>query len=324
MTSSHVPLVALGHGDDLVVGLQRALAGGRAAGNDGRDHRVAVLPAQRGPDPLQREAHGDVEVLQVVRGQVGRVRVVGAGEGVEEGRHHVVVRVALDAEVQRAVALAQHLVGRRGLLPAQGQLQHLALEAPPQQPARLPIVDGVGRLLAVHLEGLVALQIEAFVQQARDLRIAPLHALQEALVHPERHPDVPTAHLLLQPRGQPAELQQVAPQEVVMPRVVAVHVAPQHFRGMHVVEGRAAVVVAQEHARDVRHVLPAQLHGGLCVGLRTGRPQEQQQDRDRSNCTQHGHSQLGSLGDRASGPAPVGRHAPVDHSARTFKIAPFA
>ena len=67
--------------DDLVFGLEPAVLVGRHAGDDLGDDRVAVLRPERRADPLQREVELLVEhVLQVLRAQVGRVRVEGLGQ----------------------------------------------------------------------------------------------------------------------------------------------------------------------------------------------------------------------------------------------------
>jgi hypothetical protein len=70
--------------DDLVAGLQIALAVGRAAGNDLFHDRVAIATRERGADALQREARADLKLFEHLRRQVARVRIEGGRETVEQ------------------------------------------------------------------------------------------------------------------------------------------------------------------------------------------------------------------------------------------------
>ena len=71
--------VPLGHRENLILRLQPSIARRRAAGNDLVDHRVAIDRLQRSPDPLELQAHADLEILEGVRRHVGCMRVIGHG-----------------------------------------------------------------------------------------------------------------------------------------------------------------------------------------------------------------------------------------------------
>ena len=79
----HLALAFLPHADDLVLDLQPAVLVGGAVGDDLLDDRVAVLVRQRRANPLQLQAHGDVEVLLRAGRHVVGVRVERRRIGVE-------------------------------------------------------------------------------------------------------------------------------------------------------------------------------------------------------------------------------------------------
>ena len=113
---------------------------------------MLVVALQHCTDAFQRQAHVDVEVFRVVRRQVGGVRVVGGGEGVDVGLEHVLAAGLLEARQLVLVALGQQLLDVLGFLAGDLQAQHFVLDALAPQFVELGTILGPGRLLAVDLQ----------------------------------------------------------------------------------------------------------------------------------------------------------------------------
>ena len=221
----HLALVVLADADDLVLDLEPAVLVGGAAGDDLLDHRVAVLAHQRGPDPLQLQAHGDVEVLLRVGRHVVGMRIERRGEGVQI---HLQQLVAVDLvhPLGEAVVAPGQLV--EGLLPSPSpspswlhasgswgiglsllrsrlpsassrfllvRLQHQQIVLDPLPPA----VAGLGRIagilgrVAVDHHLLVRREIVRHGQQLVDHLHPLVHPLQERAKHRIGEADVALA-----------------------------------------------------------------------------------------------------------------------------------
>ena len=112
----HRRLVALGHGDDLVLRLELFTALRRAAIGQALDLADAVLGLQQRPNTIERELHPNREIFQFRLAHVVRVRVKDMAEGGKVNLKDVVVIVLVDHPENAGVAANQVLDDVVGLL----------------------------------------------------------------------------------------------------------------------------------------------------------------------------------------------------------------
>ena len=136
-----VALFPLPHADDPVLGLEAAIAVGRAAGHDLGDARVAILATERGADAVELEPHADLEVLQRPRRHEARVRVEAARERGQVLLEDLVRVLLVGPAGHRPVATPELVLGLRlrGLL----HLLHEQVVLDPLPPQVLGL--GLGR-----------------------------------------------------------------------------------------------------------------------------------------------------------------------------------
>lgn len=162
-------VIALGDSfDDAVIGLDLLAQISRAAGHQFNHGDLFILHAQHAADAFQRQAHLDIEILGVARREIGGVRIEGLGDGI-----HVELKDVLAAGLARLiqavlVAFAQQFRAAAGSLPETIQGQHFVLEPLAPELVEFGGAPGPGRVLAIDVQGFIAVKAEILAEQRLD------------------------------------------------------------------------------------------------------------------------------------------------------------
>jgi len=151
-------VLSLGDCDDLVAGLECVRLVRCTARDDSLDDRVAVLRREGDADPVEREAHLDLEVLDRFGWVVGRVRVEGAGKGVQEicvGIAGLEFQGALGHELR---AMDQLLLRLVELHVAAQIVGHLEVDEAFEQAQAIDIILGMAALVGVEDQTYVRIE----------------------------------------------------------------------------------------------------------------------------------------------------------------------
>src|SRR5690606_37144216 len=186
-------IVALGDADDLVGWCDLLALLGRAGRHQTYHLDVLVVALQNGTDAFERQTHVDVEVFRVVRRQIGGVRIVGGGEGIDVGLEHVLTTGLLEARQLVLVALGQQLLDVLGFLAGDLQAQHFVLDALAPEVVELGAILGPWGFLAVYLEVFVDAEVDlvdAFAQLSQCKVQALFQAGQMAAIDGEARLEV--------------------------------------------------------------------------------------------------------------------------------------
>jgi len=243
-------VVRLRDGDDAVIPLELAVPCGGTSGNDGVDDGVAILPAQHCANAFERKLDGDVEVFEVLRCEVRRMRVVGSGHGVEEDRQRVVIGVLRVVLPLPPDALEQSLLGLVQRRAAQRQGQQVELHF---QPPRLTggfRGFGIGRLFAINLPLGVLGEIELLLQNLLKHRQSLRKPGLEAGEHIQRKIRIPPAQQVVHLQLVALEALDVGLQKVVMSGVEPTEVVGEDCLGEGIVQRLLRVVEGGEALND--------------------------------------------------------------------------
>ena len=245
-------LAALAFADreDAVIGVQRAVHGRGAAGQDVQHGDVVVDELQRGADALVRQAHLNAVLLGIARREVAGVRIEHVRERVHEHFEDVVARDLLGALEHALVALLQDVARLRPGLLGEHQRQRVVLDALAPDLVQLLGRLGPRRLGAVELERLVDGEIRLGLQQLQRVRDALAVAHLEAIEDREHRLELPGDDGVVELVAEALELGDVAGEEVAAPAVELLDEAVQHQRGDRIVDRRLAVVRALDDVAD--------------------------------------------------------------------------
>ena len=244
------PALAFADREDAVIGVQRAVHGRGAAGQDVQHGDVVVDELQRSADALVRQAHLNAVLLGIARREVAGVRVEHVRERVHEHFEDVVARDLLGALENALVALLQDVARFRPGLLGEHQRQRIVLDALAPDLVQLFGRLGPRRLLAVELERLVDGVVRLRLQQLQGVADALAVADLEAVEHREHRLELPGDDGVVQLVAEVLELGDVAGEEVAAPAVQLLDEAVQHQRGNRIVDRRLAVVRALDDVAD--------------------------------------------------------------------------
>ena len=248
-------LGALAHADDAIAHVDLAGLGGRAAGHHLAHHGVLVLVLQHRTDALQRELHGDVEVLRRARTEVVGVRVGGLGVGVHEGVERILRVQLVDAVKVALVALVQRLADVLRVLAGQLQAQPVVLHAlAPHRVQRLLVGRPLG-VLAIELVVLGLVEVEALLEQLLGVVPALGGALDVQIEDGERTGQVLVPDRVVELVAQAGEPVDVGLGEVQLVAVQVLQVGVEDLLRHRVVQRLGVVLEPREETRGQRRRL---------------------------------------------------------------------
>ena len=132
----HQDAVGLGHGHDLVLGLESAICGRRSAGNHLDHHCLAVVRTEQGANAVQFRRMAMLKSSSGRRRHVGGVRIDTGGQVGQVHFHEIVIIHLLVVLEQTLVALAALFSGpRRPQAPELAELVEQQVELDPFPPA---------------------------------------------------------------------------------------------------------------------------------------------------------------------------------------------
>ena len=269
-------ITALSDANDLVRRCDLLALLSRAGRHQTHHLDVFVVALQDGADAFQRQAHVDVEVFRIVRRQIGGVRVVGGGEGIDVGLEHVLATGLLEARQLVLVALGQQLLDVLGFLAGDLQAQHFVFDTLAPQFVEFGAVFGPGRFLAIDLQLLVDSEVDlvdALAQLGQRVVQALFHAGQMAAIDGEPWLEVATFQQIIEFAAPLIEFGDVAGSEIAARWIEQLQVVVIDLNRAFVVQRRLVVVMAAQQLHYVEagdHLLAIRLQivpTGRCGGL---------------------------------------------------------
>ena len=242
--------IVLTDGGNLVVHLQTPVFLGRAARDDFRNGRHAVLGSQSGTNPLQTESHLDFEIFQRLRRHVARMRIVAMRHGGQEILENFAVFGVVSISFHRVVTLVQSFAGvfNAGLV----ELQRQQFVLDPLSPAVIHLLEirRPWQLIAVHHQRLVDREILRCVDQP----LGQCHPFVETLqIETKRlvsKTDLSHFNQIVELVAVPGEAINVRLQKVQLLWIEVLNELHQNHRGNSIVERLLADVVFGNHLGD--------------------------------------------------------------------------
>ena len=247
-------LAALCHTDDLVGRGDLLALFRRACRYQAHNLDVFVVALQYGTNTFERQAHIDIEVFRVVRRQVGGVRVVGHGKGVDVSLEHVFAAGLLEARELVVVALGQQLLNRLGLFAGDFQAQDFVFNTLAPEVIEFGKVLDPGGVLAVDQQCLITVEVnlvDALFEHVQGELQTALQAFEVAFVDGKARLQVAIFQQVVKARAPLIELGNIGGDEVAARRVEHLQVALIDLFRAFVIQRWFVVVVALQQFHDV-------------------------------------------------------------------------
>ena len=189
------------HGGNAVAYRQAPVAVGRSTRNNFLDLRIAIFGRKHGANADKREFHRDLEIFQIGRAKILRMRIVGLRQSAEEGFDYIVILHLANVAENLIVPAGHRFLWRPEFEFGKVFLEEFCFDAALPNPIRLLVILGPWSVLAVDLDRAAAVESVFFLSEFPVLDDTIFYALPETGEDFARRPKIPTQDTIAQRSG---------------------------------------------------------------------------------------------------------------------------